>query len=184
MRRYKLKLKAGESTPLSVVGDYFRVISGEAEFSVQPDTGASLAGLESGMSLTTEKPFSKLTLQSAVTQEVSIIAGKGKIDDNRTSISGSVDVFSKAESLIVSSDTVSGTAKKILDYDVSRRSFVLMNNNDDGVLFIGSDSGVLPANGMPLDAKQQITIDKAARAEIWAVSDGLSVDLRVLEEVS
>ena len=183
MRRYKLKLKAGESTPLSVVGDYFRVISGEAEFSVQPDTGASLAGLESGMSLTTEKPFSKLTLQSAVSQDVSIIAGKGKIDDNRTSISGSVDVFSKGLSVESSSSSAAGVAVEVLSQDVGRRSVLIKNIDLAESVYIGG-SGVSVTNGLPIDAGESLVIDKAAGAALFAVTSGASVELRILAEVT
>lgn len=183
MRRYKLKLKAGESTPLSVVGDYFRVISGEAEFSVQPDTGASLAGLESGMSLTTEKPFSKLTLQSAVTQDVSIIAGKGKIDDNRTSISGSVDVFSKGSTIETSSETVGVTAVELVGPDVSRRSLVIQNLSPSGNVFIGG-SGVTVDDGLKVAAGSSFVLDKAASSAIYAIGDIADIDIRLLGEVS
>lgn len=91
MRRYRLNLLAGVTQSLSVKGDYLRVVSSDEEITIDID-GEALQGMEKGMSYRGDQPFNKLKLISQVNQQVEVMAGSGKVEDNRATISGTVDV--------------------------------------------------------------------------------------------
>ena len=106
MRRFKIKLKAGQEVPLDVAGQFFRVTAGTAEFQVQPDTGHRLAGIQSGMAFETEKPFKWLHVLSAVNQEIENMAGPGRVEDNSSSINGKVDPTDGGSTIAKTAHTV------------------------------------------------------------------------------
>lgn len=182
MRRFKLTLIAGENSQVPIMGDYFRVISGLGEFEIQPDTGSLLAGLQSGMAYTAKKTFKTLTITSKVTQKVEIMAGLGRIDDNRSSISGVVDISSKGEMISSAAHTVGTIVTNLAVFDLSRRSLIILNNSD-GDIFIG-DNSVTTANGLKITAGQTITIDKAAAAAVSAVGSAAGLDVRTFSELN
>lgn len=181
MRRFKLNLPAGQLVPLTVRGDYLRVISGSAEFQIQPDTSHSLSGMQSGMAYTTDKTFNELKLTSDVTQDVEIMAGLGRVDDNRSSISGTVDTASKGATVASSGETVGTSAVEILAADVQRRGLVIQNNSSADNIFIGG-AGVTTSNGLKVSAGNALVLDKAPQGAIYAIGDNAGIDVRVLTE--
>lgn len=181
MRRFKLNLPAGQLVPLTVRGDYLRVISGSAEFQIQPDTSHSLSGMQSGMAYTTDKTFNELKLTSDVTQDVEIMAGLGRVDDNRSSISGTVDTASKGATVASSGETVGTSAVEILAADVQRRGVIIQNLDSAANIYIGG-SGVTTGSGLKVEPSGFLVLDKAPQGAIYAIATAAGVDVRVLTE--
>lgn len=183
MRRFKVSLQAGINQTLSIDGSFFRVITSADEFQVQPDTGHRLAGLQSGMAYDHKKQFKTLDLLSDVNQVIELMAGSGRVEDNRTSISGIVDVSGKGATINNAAVTVGTVAAVLLAANADRRSMIILNNSANDI-YIGSDATVTTANGLKIAAGQTITIDKAPQAAIYAIGSAAGLDVRTLEELS
>ena len=182
MRRFKINLVAGQVVPLDAAGDFFRVTAGTAEFEVQPDTGHRLAGLQSGMAFETEKPFKRLFLTSEVNQQVEIMAGPGRVEDNRSSINGKVDTTGGGLTITSTAETVGTVSGELLAQDTARRSVVIKNKSAADSIFIGP-AGVSIADGLEIEAGQSFTIDHAAGAAIHAVTETNPADVVCFAEL-
>lgn len=169
MRRFKVLLTAGSLVDIPVSGVYVRVITANADFSIAPDTSQELAGLEKGMGWTADKKFNNLKLLSDTTQTVEIMAGSGRIDDDRANIDGNVDATSKGASISNASHSLTTSAAEILAADSTRRSVIIQNTDTSINAFIGA-SGVTAADGIRLEPGQSVTLDKAAAAAVYAVA--------------
>jgi len=182
MRRYVIKLNANSEVDIPANGVYIRVISAVTSFSITPDTSQKLAGLEKGMGWTAEKPFQRLKLLSDTTQTVEIMAGAGRIDDDRANIEGNIDATSKGATVATANHATSTSAAEILTADVTRRSVVIQNIDAAITVYIGV-SGVSSSDGFPLAAGQSLTLDKAAGAAIYAISASGTPALRTISEL-
>ena len=181
MRRFKRLLLAGVQTEIAVAGDYFRITAGVSEFEVKPDTSHAMAGVQSGMAFEPEQPFKSLFVLSEVTQAVEIMAGFGKVHDNRTSINGRVDAASNGLSILSSVESAGPAAAEILAQDAGRRSVLIKNMDLAETVYIGV-SGVTAADGFPIGPGEALAVDKAPGAALFVVTAGATVELRTFIE--
>ena len=181
MRRYQVKLTAGNQVDIPARGVYVRVIAATAAFSISPDTSQELAGLEKGMGWTSDRQFNNLKLLSDTTQTVEIMAGSGRIDDDRANIEGNIDATSKGATIATANHALSTSAAEILAADTTRRSVIIQNIDASITAYIGV-SGVTTSTGLQLVAGQAITLDKAAAAAIYAIAASGTPALRTLSE--
>ena len=183
MKRFKLNLIAGENNIIAVSGDYFRVIAGSAEFEIQPDTSQRLAGFLSGMAYTAPKAFTTLNIKSDVNQSIDIMAGLGRVDDNRSSISGVVDTAGRGLTISNAGHVVGVAAAQLLAADITRRSVIIANEDASNAIYIGADATVTAANGLQVAGGQSLVITQSAAAAIFAIGAAAGLVVKTLSEL-
>lgn len=91
---------------------------------------------------------------------------------NKTALIGA-----KTCTVVTGDDT---TAEEVLAANSDRRSALIFNNSD-GTVYLGVDSGVSIANGVPLAIGQSMT-DTTSVDAWWVIGNtDVTVDLRVIE---
>ena len=183
MRRFTLNLVAGQSYSLPVVGDYFRIIAGSSEVRIHPDTSQSMDGFLSGMGYTAPKRFSTLTIESDISQSIDIMAGLGRIDDNRTSISGVVDTAGRGLTISNAGHAVGVAAAALLAADITRRSVIIANEDASNAIYIGADATVTAANGLQVAAGQSLVITQSAPAAMYAIGAAAGLVVKTFSEL-
>lgn len=82
--------------------------------------------------------------------------------------------------------TVSDTASKIVSAETNRHSLILVNVGTETV-YIGPDSSVTAANGIPLLQDASYEADsggvKLYMGDIWAITSSGTADLRYWERI-
>ena len=78
--------------------------------------------------------------------------------------------------------TISGAASKIPTTAVTGRITLLITNNGNATLYIG-DSTVTVSNGTPIEPGEKFPLDLDANVDLYGITAGTSVDIRVLEGV-
>ena len=84
--------------------------------------------------------------------------------------------------LIPSTITIGGTAAKIPTTAATGRITLLITNNGGATLYIG-DSTVTTTNGTPIEIGEKFPLDLDAKVDLYGVTAGVSVDVRILEGV-
>lgn len=181
MRRFKISITAGQLHPLAIAGDYIRVISSAGELGIQPDTSHALQGMQAGMSYTAPKSFKQLNITSDITQTIEIMAGIGRVDDNRTSISGTVDAAGKGATVASASVTVGTSATALVTANANRRGLIIQNLDASADIYIGG-AAVATTDGLKVPADGSLTLDKAPQGAIYAIASAAGVDVRVFTE--
>lgn len=80
--------------------------------------------------------------------------------------------------------TVTSTATQILDADNARRNVQICNTDNSTIVYIGSDSSVTTANGMPLyqnQTRENEEILGGYKGAIYGIVSSGSVDVRYFE---
>lgn len=183
MRNYIVRLTAGEEVKIEGLNaDYMRIIDGDSRLSVTPDELQPLEGMQKGMSYRTPTVFNKLSLVSAATQTIEIMIGFGVISDDRLNISGSIDASSTGATIEAAADTVGTSAAVLLAADTGRRSVIIKNMDTANSVFIGHDGTLTDSNGFEIEPLQTLALDKSAAAQVYAIAETASVNVRLLVE--
>lgn len=183
MRNYIIKLPAGEEVPVQGLNaDYMRIIDGSDRLTVTPDELQPLEGMQKGMSYRTPQAFNKLTLLSETVQTVEIMIGFGNISDDRLNLSGSVDASSGGRTVEANAETVTTSAAELLAANTARRSVMIKNMDTANSIFVGHDGTLTDSNGFEIEPLQTLTLDKSAAAQIYAIAQTASVNVRLLVE--
>jgi hypothetical protein len=181
MRQYTVLLKAGESVDIAAMGDYVRVISAYADFSITPVGQSRLDGLKQGLGVTLERQFDKITLVSQSTQTIELMIGLGRVDDNRVTIAGATDTASKGQNVRSAAYVITSVSSEILPLNAERRSLILMNNDTSNSVWVGG-AGVTSGTGLKVSGGQSLVLDNSAPAALHAIAN-TNVSVTIFEEL-
>ena len=82
---------------------------------------------------------------------------------------------------------VTTTATKIVDANSQRQSLIIANDSDVSSVFLGGDSDVTIANGIPLDMGANLTEDSGGTrmylGPVYGISAVGSIDVRYWERL-
>ena len=101
---------------------------------------------------------------------------EGYFDDNNVRM----HTLQVKNALLAQSILVSGTAIPIPTVPIAQRRAILLYNNSTSIIYIGG-AGVTVASGYPLQQFDSLRIDIDDNVIVYAISNGSSLDLRVLE---
>lgn len=84
--------------------------------------------------------------------------------------------------------TVSSSATKIVSANASRQGLILTNNSVSTDIFIGQDSSVTTASGLPLYANQTREKSRSGGStlwlgDVWGICSSGTADIRYWEDV-
>ncbi len=88
---------------------------------------------------------------------------------------------SGADSISNSADTVTTTAAEVLGTPLSGRISVIIQNEGNQPVYVGSSAGVTAANGIKISKNSSATLDVSDTADIFMIADSGSQSVRFLE---
>ena len=176
MKEITLNLTAGNEVEITQNGNYFRLLEGGADISVEfPDINIKTL-FKVGLGVQFEL-FKSVRIKSNVNQKIVIAIALGRVDDSR--LTGSISAINKGGSTYSSPAVISlaaGVAKEILVQDSSRMKASIQGDAD---IYLGADNTVTTVNGIKSAADVLTQVDNTAA--VWAISANVT-NVRVLEE--
>lgn len=177
-----IKLLANSQDTRTMQGTHFRVTDSSRPVKVTFEkTGLSsqTVTLEKGMAFEPRGGFEKVTLLSEYAQTLNIEVTNGTLSDNR--LTGTVDVNLRSLNEIQSRRIVGIVAVRVViaQQNTSRASIIIKNVGNQ-VAYIGGID--VESQGFKLAENESLKIERAAAAEIYAVSTVTGTDLHVFEE--
>jgi hypothetical protein len=137
---------------------------------------ATLAALETITVTATDLDIRDLTHVSD-----SIKVGDGT-DFLAVNADGSINVLgASAGSILTSAANVTTTAAQVLTSPLSNRVSVIIQNEGNQDVYVGSTSGVTSANGIKISKASSATLDISDAADIYMIAAGGSQSVRFLE---
>lgn len=77
--------------------------------------------------------------------------------------------------------TIGGSATRIPSSPLRyRRSIIVINNNNTGILYLGFDSSVTTSTGFPLSPGCALPMDLSSLVTLWGIGS-TNIDCRILE---
>jgi len=184
MKQFKIKINAGSSEEVQIVGNYFRALTATDSFSIEFNNGVKtdfLAGL--GMRVAN---FERVRIYSDTTQTITFIAGVGQVDDSRLAgridLSGALEMLQSGASGNNYGTKLVGTAATlILEENIGRRSYLLQNLGDVDV-YIGTDSTVTVGSGIKVAPGGSYSAENTK--VVYAVASTVGQDMRYSEDLN
>ena len=176
MKEITLNLIAGNEVEITQNGNYFRLLEGGADISVEfPDLNIKTL-FKVGLGVQFEI-FKTVRIRSDVNQKIVIAIALGRVDDSR--LTGSINAINQGGSSYSAPSVVAlsaGVAKEILVQDSTRLKGSIQGDAD---IYLGSDNSVTVANGIKSAGDVLTQVDNTAA--VWAIS-AVATNVRVLEE--
>jgi len=177
-QKYTFALLANQEINPSIQGNFLRMTGGDFPVIVTP-SDITPVELQKGIGIDFGVNFTQVRIKNgANAQTIEIYAGTGVIYDNRLITQGGVSI--NGNSLAVLGKTIVGTnAVEVVAENNNRASLLLQNNSDD-IVFVGVDSTVTTATGIPIGSGQSFTI--TFMSSVYAIASGSSKEIRFIQE--
>lgn len=175
-----IKLFAGLENTLDINASHFRVTDSSAPIKATFEGGerSQPVNLERGMAFSPLGGYTRVRLVSDSDQLISIETTLGALDDNR--ISGTVNVFiNSLEGVKSSRESVNETPKQITTLNTDRNRLIIKNAGSEPAYIGSSDVDV---TGFEIAAGEKEELNRAAAAQLFAVSTATGTNLHLLAE--
>lgn len=179
MKLYDLKLVAGESSFLSIAGDFVGVLSATDDFNCELLGSDTNTDLFAGLSIKPEKPYHGMMLESKTSQTIRLVCGFGSMQDSRLVLAGSDLSVDLQGSNTISHGVVSvADVATLIVSSLDRKSVLIQALDND--IYVGG-SGVTVANGLKVSMGNSLEIK--TKAAVYGVCSSGTCDVRYLSEV-
>ncbi|MGF1609738.1 MAG: hypothetical protein ACFCUQ_10105 [Kiloniellales bacterium] len=165
------RVPAGDRLDITRPGSYFRLIGGAAGLMVRIDDEPP-GDIAVGLGVDCPEPFNRLTFINTTVADIDIEVAfaRGRVDDSRLSLSGSVNVATAANLADVADVALAaGVATQIAAANAVRKELVVSNlAGNAGVMRIGT-SNVGAARGIELSPGQSVVLSTSAEVYGYSV---------------
>ena len=177
-QKYTFALLANQEINPSIQGNFLRMTGGLFPIVVTP-SDITPVELQKGIGIDFGLSFTQVRIKNgANAQTIEIYAGSGVIYDNRLITQGGVSINGNS-SATLGSATIGTTAIEVVPENEGRAS-LLLTNNSASIIYIGVESSVTVATGIPIGAGQSFTI--TFMSSVYGISDDTGLNVRFIEE--
>ena len=180
LRSYDISLNAGVDYNLNVDGNIFFAASNSSVYSLRFDDENLFQSVKVGAKINFDSSYRRITLTSATTQNVRVIAGYGDFDNTVESVLAFLIPASILDP--ISDVTIGATATLIAAQDSTRReiALTLLDTATAGIRI--GDSGVTATKGLLLVPGTTVFIGTSAA--IYGIRTGSSDETLTALEIS
>lgn len=166
-------LVAGEGQRLDVTGSYFLLVTATARVKVTffyKDGSTATEEWMAGFGENREKSFTYLIVESETGQAIEVATARGKIDDNRSDISGLLSVLGVPDSGIDGEEIVGVAATEIVAANANNRQVTI--KAEDGDIYLGLNNAVTASSHLLVPQGASFTFENYAGAVYGIVAAG------------
>lgn len=127
-RTYTISLTANTEYPLTVAGDFFRVLENTGQFQIVFDESNRFTDLEAGMGAKFVDDYERISLLSTTTQSVVVVFGYGVFEDARASVNATINTtISPSDTGDNPSDVTVGVAATLISPALGSQKEVMIH---------------------------------------------------------